>query len=292
MDSIQITNLTYKYPISEEPVLRNINLNVKKGELCAIIGANGSGKTTLCNAIRGFVPKFYKGEISGEVLVNGKDVQKEEIGSTALDIGFVFQNPFTQISGIAKTVFEELAYGLENMGIEREIIIRRVEETMRMTKIEEFRDRNPFQLSGGQQQRVALAAILVMGQPVLVIDEPTSQLDPQSTDDVFEVIKLMKSMGKTIVLVEHKMEQIAEYADHVVVLNKGEVVMEGTAKEVFSNPLCEEYHTRLPQCTKIAGELKNMGIDMEGTPVTVEETVNTIKAAMENKRKEMEKWRL
>ncbi len=292
MDSIQITNLTYKYPISEEPVLRNINLNVKKGELCAIIGANGSGKTTLCNAIRGFVPKFYKGEISGEIIVNGKDVQKEEIGNTALDIGFVFQNPFTQISGIAKTVFEELAYGLENMGIEREIIIRRVEETMRMTKIEEFRDRNPFQLSGGQQQRVALAAILVMGQPVLVIDEPTSQLDPQSTDDVFEVIKLMKSMGKTIVLVEHKMEQIAEYADHVVVLNKGEVVMEGTAKEVFSNPLCEEYHTRLPQCTKIAGELKNMGIDMEGTPVTVEETVNTIKAAMENKRKEMEKWRL
>ena len=292
MDSIQITNLTYKYPISEEPVLRNINLNVKKGELCAIIGANGSGKTTLCNAIRGFVPKFYKGEISGEIIVNGKDVQKEEIGSTALDIGFVFQNPFTQISGIAKTVFEELAYGLENMGIEREIIIRRVEETMRMTKIEEFRDRNPFQLSGGQQQRVALAAILVMGQPVLVIDEPTSQLDPQSTDDVFEVIKLMKSMGKTIVLMEHKMEQIAEYADHVVVLNKGEVVMEGTAKEVFSNPLCEEYHTRLPQCTKIAGELKNMGIDMEGTPVTVEETVNTINAAMENKRKEMEKWRL
>ena len=292
MDSIQITNLTYKYPISEEPVLRNINLNVKKGELCAIIGANGSGKTTLCNAIRGFVPKFYKGEISGEIIVNGKDVQKEEIGSTALDIGFVFQNPFTQISGIAKTVFEELAYGLENMGIEREIIIRRVEETMRMTKIEEFRDRNPFQLSGGQQQRVALAAILVMGQPVLVIDEPTSQLDPQSTDDVFEVIKLMKSMGKTIVLVEHKMEQIAEYADHVVVLNKGEVVMEGTAKEVFSNPLCEEYHTRLPQCTKIAGELKNMGIDMEGTPVTVEETVNTIKAAIENKMKEREKWRL
>ena len=283
MDSIQITNLTYKYPISEEPVLRNINLNVKKGELCAIIGANGSGKTTLCNAIRGFVPKFYKGEISGEIIVNGKDVQKEEIGNTALDIGFVFQNPFTQISGIAKTVFEELAYGLENMGIEREIIIRRVEETMRMTKIEEFRDRNPFQLSGGQQQRVALAAILVMGQPVLVIDEPTSQLDPQSTDDVFEVIKLMKSMGKTIVLVEHKMEQIAEYADHVVVLDKGEIAMEGTPKEVFSNPLCEKYHTRLPQCTKIFRELKNMGIEMEGTPVTVEETVHLIDAAMKNR---------
>ena len=283
MDSIQITNLTYKYPLAEEPVLKNISLHVKKGELCAIIGANGSGKTTLCNAIRGFVPKFYKGEMTGEVLVNGKDVQKEEIGSTALDIGFVFQNPFTQISGIAKTVFEELAYGLENMGVEREVIIKRVEETMKMTKIEEFRERNPFQLSGGQQQRVALAAILVMGQPVLVIDEPTSQLDPQSTDDVFEVIKLMKNMGKTIVLVEHKMEQIAEYADHVIVLDKGEIAMEGTPKEVFSNPLCEKYHTRLPQCTKIFRELKNMGIEMEGTPVTVEETVHLIDAAMKNR---------
>ncbi len=292
MDSIQITNLTYKYPISEEAVLKNISMHVKEGELCAVIGANGSGKTTLCNAIRGFVPKFYKGEISGEVIVNGKDVQKEEIGSTALDIGFVFQNPFTQISGIAKTVFEELAYGLENMGIEREIIIRRVEEIMRMTKIEEFRDRNPFQLSGGQQQRVALAAILIMGQPVLVIDEPTSQLDPQSTDDVFEVIKLMKTMGKTIVLVEHKMEQIAEYADHVIVLHKGEAVMEGTPKEIFSNPLCEKYHIRLPQCTKIDKELKGMGINTKGIPVTVEETVNGIKDVMESKRKDTKKWRL
>lgn len=96
---------------------------------------------------------------------------------------------------------------------------------MKLVKIESFRDRDPYQLSGGQQQRVALAAILVMGQDVLVIDEPTSQLDPQSTDDVFEIIKLMKQMGKTVVLVEHKMEQIAEYADHVVVMDDGEIVM-------------------------------------------------------------------
>lgn len=95
MDSIKITDLSYRYPTAEEDVLRHISLTVKKGELCAIVGANGSGKTTLCNAIRGFVPKFYKGDISGEVLVNGKDVQKEDIGSTALEVGFVFQNPFT-----------------------------------------------------------------------------------------------------------------------------------------------------------------------------------------------------
>lgn len=281
MDSIQIKNLTYRYPTSEADVLKDVSFTVKKGELCAIVGANGSGKTTLCNAIRGFVPKFYKGEISGEVLVNGRDVKEDPDGKNALEIGFVFQNPFTQISGIASTVYEELAYGLENMGVEPEEIRQRIERIMELTKIQEFRDRDPYQLSGGQQQRVALAAILVMDQDVLVIDEPTSQLDPQSTDDVFEIIKLMKSMGKTVVLVEHKMEQIAEYADQIIVLDGGQVVMEGTPKEVFSDPDCLKYHTRLPQSTRIALELKKEGANLSEIPVTVEETVGMIRTAME-----------
>ena len=281
MDSIQIKNLTYRYPTSEADVLKDVSFTVKKGELCAIVGANGSGKTTLCNAIRGFVPKFYKGEISGEVLVNGRDVKEDPDGKNALEIGFVFQNPFTQISGIASTVYEELAYGLENMGVEPEEIRQRIERIMELTKIQEFRDRDPYQLSGGQQQRVALAAILVMDQDVLVIDEPTSQLDPQSTDDVFEIIKLMKSMGNTIVLVEHKMEQIAEYADQIIVLDGGQVVMEGTPKEVFSDPDCLKYHTRLPQSTRIALELKKEGVNLSEIPVTVEETVGMIRTAME-----------
>lgn len=281
MDSIQIKNLTYRYPTSEADVLKDVSFTVKKGELCAIVGANGSGKTTLCNAIRGFVPKFYKGEISGDVLVNGRDVKEDPDGKNALEIGFVFQNPFTQISGIASTVYEELAYGLENMGVEPEEIRQRIERIMELTKIQEFRDRDPYQLSGGQQQRVALAAILVMDQDVLVIDEPTSQLDPQSTDDVFEIIKLMKSMGKTVVLVEHKMEQIAEYADQIIVLDGGQVVMEGTPKEVFSDPDCLKYHTRPPQSTRIALELKKEGVNLSEIPVTVEETVGMIRTAME-----------
>ena len=114
-----------------------------------------------------------------------------------------------------------------------------------------------------------------------MIDEPTSQLDPQSTDDVFEIIKLMKSMGKTIVLVEHKMEQIAEYADQIIVLDGGQVVMEGTPKEVFSDPDCLKYHTRLPQSTRIALELKKEGVNLSEIPVTVEETVGMIRTAME-----------
>lgn len=276
MDSILIKNLTYRYPTAAENILKNVSLTVKKGELCAIVGANGSGKTTLCNAIRGFIPHFYKGDISGEVIVNGKNLHEESIGNIALDIGFVFQNPFTQISGIASTVYEELAYGLENMGVEPEEIKRRIDKIMQMTNIEDFRDRDPYQLSGGQQQRVALAAILVMEQDVLVIDEPTSQLDPQSTDDVFEIIKLMKSMGKTIILVEHKMEQVAEYADRVIILDKGEIVMEGTPREVFADPECVKYHTRLPQCADIARSLEKEEISFDTIPVTVEEAADAI----------------
>lgn len=282
MDSIVIKDLTYQYPTAEVPTLKSVSLTVKKGELCAIVGANGSGKTTLCNAIRGFVPIFYKGDISGEVLVNGKNVQEEELGTTAMDVGFVFQNPFTQISGVAPTVFDELAYGLCNMGIEPDEIRKRVEEIMKLTKTEEFCDRDPYQLSGGQQQRVALAAVLVMGQDIFVIDEPTSQLDPQSTDDIFEIIKLMKSMGKTIVLVEHKMEQVAEYADQVVVMDEGRIVMEGTPKEVFANPKCREYHTRLPQCTQIALELQEQGIDLDSIPVTVDEMIQMLQEKRKN----------
>ena len=153
MDSIVIKDLTYQYPTAEVPTLKNVSITVKKGELCAIVGANGSGKTTLCNAIRGFVPIFYKGDISGEVLVNGKNVQEEELGTTAMDVGFVFKNPFTQISGVAPTVFDELAYGLCNMGIEPDEIRKRVEEIMKLTKTEEFRDRDRSAAARGPGSR-------------------------------------------------------------------------------------------------------------------------------------------
>ena len=156
------------------------------------------------------------------------------------------------------------------------VIRRRVEDVLRLTKTEAFRDRNPYQLSGGQQQRIALAAILIMEQDIMVIDEPTSQLDPQSTDDVFEVIKLMKDMGRTIVLVEHKMEQIARYSDHIIVLDQGRVVLEGTPREVITNPDCAKYHTRLPQCTNIGLGLKKRGVDLGELPITTDEAVGQI----------------
>lgn len=285
MYSVEVENLTYQYPTEEKKILKDVSFKVKKGEFCSIVGANGSGKTTLCNAIRGFVPKFYKGTMEGKVLINGRDIADEEIGDLATEIGFVFQNPFTQISGVADTVYDELAYGLENLGVEPEEIHNRVEEILKITKTEEFRDRNPYQLSGGQQQRVALAAILVMQQDILVIDEPTSQLDPQSTNDVFDIIQIMRDMGKTIILVEHKMEEIAKYSDHVIVMNDGRIVMEGTPTEVFTSSECEKYRLRLPQCTIIGKQLMKEGIDLREVSITVEDTIKKIKNYIRGERK-------
>lgn len=286
MDSIRIENLTYRYATAKEDSLKGVNLVVGEGEFCSVVGPNGGGKTTLCNAIRGFVPKFYKGELEGNVWIAGKNVEEYELGDLAMKVGFVFQNPFTQLSGIAKTVYEELAFGLENMGIEPEEIRKRVEDVMKLAKIEEFRDRNPYQLSGGQQQRIALAAILIMQQDILVIDEPTSQLDPQSTDDIFALIREMKNRGKTIVLVEHKMEQAAEYSDHLVIMEDGRIAAEGTPHEVIGSGACERLHTRVPQCTKIGTKLREQGIALRRVPVTMGEMLEEVREYKQEKRAE------
>ncbi len=276
MEMINIKNVTYKYPVSKEYALKNINLDIKKGELCAIIGANGSGKTTLCNVIRGFVPEFYEGDFKGDVFIKGNNIKDIELGELATDIGFVFQNPFTQTSGVKETVFEEIAFGLENLGIEKNLIIERVNKTLKLLSIENLKDKNPFELSGGQRQRVALASIIVMDPEILVIDEPTSQLDPKSTEEVFKIIKLMKEKGKTIVLVEHKINLIAEYADKVVVMKDGEIVLDGPTKEVLTNKDLDKYESFVPEYVLLGNELRKENLPLENIPLTMEEAVSEV----------------
>ncbi|MPV38350.1 ATP-binding cassette domain-containing protein [Georgenia subflava] len=261
--------MTYTYPGADEPSLRDVSLAVGTGELCAIVGPNGAGKTTLCNAIRGFVPHFYKGELTGSVTVAGQDVPTADEDELARTIGFVFQNPFTQMSGITETVYDELAFGLGNLGVPAPEIRDRVEQTLERARITELRDRPPFQLSGGQQQRVALASMLIMDQPVLVIDEPTSQLDPASTDEVFELIAAMREAGRTVVLVEHKIEQVAEHATTVVLMDAGRVVRTGSPAEVLTDPAITDRGARLPQAVVLAQGLRERGVDVPGRPLTV-----------------------
>ena len=275
---IEIKNFSYKYPLEDKNVLENLNLKIEKGEFWAVIGKNGSGKTTLCNALRRFVPDFYKGEVTGEIVVDGKNLKDFSPKELVTKIGFVFQNPFTQISGVKDTVFEEIAYGLENLAVEKEKIIKRVNETLKLLEIEHLKDKNPQEMSGGQKQRVALASIIVMDPEILVIDEPTSQLDPKGTQDIFKIINIMAKKGKTIILVEHKLELIAEYAEKIVVLDEGKIILSGKASEVLNNKILLEKEIGMTQYSMLAYELeKARKIELEEIPITKEKTVELLK---------------
>ena len=278
MGYLKLENVNYKYPLEEKNALQNINIEIKKGEFWAVIGKNGSGKTTLCNILRRFVPDFYKGELTGKITLEGKELKDYSQKEIVQKIGFVFQNPFTQISGVKNTVFEEIAYGLENLGIERETIISEVEKILKLLEIEKLRDKNPYNLSGGQKQRVALASIIAMNPDILVIDEPTSQLDPKGTEDIFKIINLMANEGKTIILVEHKLELIAEYAENILVLDEGEIILSGKANEVLNNKILLEKEIGMTQYSMLAYELeKARKIELEEIPITKEKTVELLK---------------
>ena len=278
MGYFKIENVNYKYPLEEKQALKNINIEIKKGEFWAVIGKNGSGKTTFCNMLRRFVPDFYKGELTGKITLEDKELKDYSQKELVQKIGFVFQNPFTQISGVKDTVFEEIAYGLENLGLDKEEIISRVEKILKLLEIEKLRDRNPYDLSGGQKQRVALASIIAMDPDILVIDEPTSQLDPKGTEDIFKIINLMANEGKTIILVEHKLELIAEYAENILVLDEGEIILSGKASEVLNNKILMEKEIGMTQYSMLAYELeKARKIEIEEIPITKEKTVELLK---------------
>jgi energy-coupling factor transporter ATP-binding protein EcfA2 len=235
MAIINLQNVTYQYPLTTTPALQEIDLQVAEGEFVALIGPNGAGKSTLCYTISGFIPHFFKGELSGKVEVAGVETQQSSLSQWVLNAGLAFQNPFNQISGAKYTVYEEIAFGLENLGVPREQIRQRVDQIIIQTGIDDLADRSPYSLSGGQQQRVALASILVMRPKVLVLDEPTSQLDPLGSREVFQMIKSMSQGGLTVVMSEHKVEWIALFADRVIALYDGRIIEQGKPAEVLTS---------------------------------------------------------
>lgn len=281
---IECKNVTYSYPLTKEPAIKDLNLKIEQGRFYGVVGENGAGKTTFCALLRGFAPSFYKGELQGEILVEGKKTT-EYGGELSKKIGYVFQNPFTQISGVKDTVFEEVAYGLENFGVPVDEIERRVVEVMRMTDIEALAEKSPFDLSGGQMQRVALASVIVLEPDILIIDEPTSQLDPEGTESVFAIIKTLKEKQKTIILVEHKIDLIAEYADEVLVFKEGQVIAAGDKKEILADMSLLEKGVALPQVAVLGSRLKERGLAVSEIPVTEKQAIEVIARALKERNK-------
>lgn len=274
MALIEVKQLKYRYPHTKQLALDGIDFSVERGQFIGIIGENKAGKSTLCQAFTGLVPTMFRGAYGGKLLIDGMEAAKAPIAELCRHVGLVFQNPFNQLSGAKETVFEEIAFGLQNLGIPREEIFRRVNENLKRLEIEEYRDRNPFDLSGGQTQRVALASILAMEPEVIVLDEPTSQLDPQGSEEVFRVVEMLKKTGITVLMVEHKMEKLAEYCDKILLMHEGKQVAYDTPERIFSRIDLEELGIKPPVYTQVC---KRLGVykEEEGVklyPVTLAQT--------------------
>ncbi len=283
VEVIKTEKLTFTYAGRNEPSIRDVGLSIEKGEFVILTGPSGCGKTTLCRCFNGLIPHFYQGKLEGEVIVAGLKVNEHPTYELACHVGLVFQNPENQL--FALSVEKDVAFGLENLGLPREEIRKRVDWAMKVAGVYELKDRAPYELSGGQQQRVAIASVLAMRPEVIVLDEPTSFLDPLGAKRIFEdIYKLNQKLGITVILVEHRLDLAAKYATRVIVMNDGRVLLDGDPREVLSLEKTRLLGVGIPKATRLYQLLKNDGIPLKSgkVPLTPEEAAEAIKEAFKS----------
>jgi energy-coupling factor transporter ATP-binding protein EcfA2 len=258
---ILIENLHFAYPPQregDEPVrvLRGVDLKVSAGECLAIMGPTDAGKTTLCLTLNGLVPQATDGDFDGQVVVAGRDTARHSVAVLSQVVGLVFQDPETQL--FSMTVEEEVAFGLESLGLARAVIADRIEWALDVVGLQAFRSRAPLQLSGGQKQRLAIAVVLAMQPPILVLDEPMAALDPVGKRDVLNVLaQLKRRHNTTIIVAEQDPEAVAAIADRVVVLVAGQIVHQGLPQAVLSDVAAlHEIGLAAPQLSELASTLR------------------------------------
>ncbi|MEM2083845.1 MAG: ATP-binding cassette domain-containing protein, partial [Nitrososphaerota archaeon] len=269
---IILKNVTYKYPGSDKPALKNIDLKVRKGEILLITGPTGAGKTTLCSLINGLIPHFYGGMLEGDVIVHEINTKDSYIGYLSTIVGLLFQDPSSQL--VTASVEDEIAFGLENLGLTIDEINERIDWALDFIGLKEYKQQPPYALSGGQQQACALASILAMRPLIYVLDEPTSNLDPIGSLNVFKLLrKISLEEKKTILIVEHKLEELIDLVDRVIVMNEGKIIMEGSPREILGGgaEFLNSIGLEAPQIALFAHEAKKLGIKLSSIPLTIDE---------------------
>ena len=281
---VDIEDLSYTYPRSEVPALNNINLKVKAGESILITGPSGAGKTTLCQCISGVIPHFFRGKMQGKVVTLGMNTFDYDLPTLCYYVGQVFQDPSSQL--VCPTVEDEIAFGLENYGIAPEEIRKRVDECMMEARLAKYVDRNPHTLSGGEQQACILSSIMAMHPKIYLLDEPTSNLDPYGSEHMLElIVNLAKTENITMILVEHKIEELATKVDRMIVMNEGEIIQEGEPRKCLDIDAkrMKDIGIRPPQASLLASELRDRGIRINQIPITTEEAVETLSRSLVKK---------
>jgi energy-coupling factor transporter ATP-binding protein EcfA2 len=277
---IEARDLTFTYAGSSKPAIENVNLAVDRGEFVLLTGPSGCGKTTLARCLNALIPSFYQGEISGTMSVLGRDMSRLTTSELARKVGFVFQNPENQLFSLS--VERDVAFGPENLGLPREETRRRVDWAMKITGISELREAAPYELSGGQQQRAAIAAVLAMKPEIMVLDEPTSFLDPLSASQIVEAVAaLRREIDITIVLIEHRLDLASKYASRIIVMDQGRVTLEGPPSKVYGEE-AKLLGIGIPKISMLFNLLRKDGFDLGRTPVTVEEASQRIRSYLEH----------
>ncbi|NLK27749.1 MAG: energy-coupling factor transporter ATPase [Clostridiales bacterium] len=284
-EMIEVKNLVYEYIRRDEDgnvesinrAIDNVSFHIKKGDFVAILGANGSGKSTLAKHINAIL---YPTE--GSVWVNGLNtLEDKNLWNIRQTAGMVFKNPDNQI--IATVVEEDVGFGPENLGVPTEEIWERVEKSLKAVGMLEYRSQSPNKLSGGQKQRVAIAGIMAMMPQCIVLDEPTAMLDPNGRKEVISTVReLNRKENVTVLLITHHMDEVI-YADKVIVMEHGQVVMQGTPREIFSRvEEIKQYRLDVPQVTELAYELNKAGLDLPPGILTIEELVESLSKQLKN----------
>ncbi len=266
---VALHNVSFSYRLASRPALSNITLLAPAGQICGIVGRAGAGKSTLAAICAGFIPNFYPGKFSGQARIDGQDVVEKTVAELVSHVGLVGSNAFSQISGARFTVDEEIGFGLENLGLPREIIVERIEWALKAMQLEDLRDRSPYALSGGQQQRLVLAATLAMRPPVLVLDEPTAQLDPPTIAYLADLLRDLARQGTTILFAEHRLEWTAELAERVLVLDAGHLVDDGPPETVLAKQALLDRTIGWPRPALIAARARAQGLWPATRPLPV-----------------------
>ena len=263
--TLRLSAVTYRYAGAHRDALAGVDLELPAGSVLGVVGANESGKSTLCLVASGLAPVVVGGRISGSVTIDGRETVEMRPHELAQRCGILFQNPQAQLSGTASTVFEELAFGPRNLGLPLGTVIERIEASLGTLGIAGLADRDPDRLSGGQAQLVALAAILALGPDILILDEPTSQLDPQGTRLVGEALRRLARENRTAILVaEHKTALLDQLADRVVVIDQGRLVREGPSAEVLADPALIELGVEPPPRVRVRSAVTAAGLRTPG----------------------------
>ena len=270
MPIVEVEGLSFTYKGSRKKALDNVDLSIEEGEFVILTGPSGCGKTTFCRCLNGLIPHFYPGDFEGQVVVAGLNTREHEIWELSQHVGLVFQNPENQL--FCLTVEADVAFGPENLGLPRHEIRKRVNWALKATGMWELRHRAPHELSGGQQQRAAIAAVLAMRPKVLVLDEPTSFLDPAGAAEVLSIVaRLNKQHGITVILTEHRLDMAAALADRVIVMDRGRVVLNGPPGEVLTSEEARKVGIGIPKVVRLYELLAGRGLRLPRVPLTPRE---------------------